>query len=76
MPVKVLSDQANRTYVREGYKGLRYAMENGADIICLAWSGGNPAGRYSLANLGALDSTPGSTVFDFRLYSFNSPHIY
>ncbi len=42
MPVKVLPDQANRTYVRDGYKGIRYAMENGADIICLAWSGGNP----------------------------------
>jgi hypothetical protein len=42
MPVKVLSDQASRTYIRDGYKGIRYAMENGADIICIAWSGGNP----------------------------------
>lgn len=42
MPVKVLSNQANRTYFKDGYKGIEYAMENGADIICLAWSGGNP----------------------------------
>ncbi len=42
MPVKVLSNQASRTYIKDGYKGIRYAMENGADIICLAWSGGNP----------------------------------
>jgi len=42
LPVKVLSDRASRTYIRDGYKGIRYAMENGADIICLAWSGGNP----------------------------------
>ncbi len=43
MPVKVLADQANRTYLKDGYKGIKYAMENGADIICLAWSGGNPS---------------------------------
>ena len=42
MPVKVLADQANRTYLKDGYKGIKYAMDNGADIICLAWSGGNP----------------------------------
>ena len=42
MPVKVLSNQAIRTYIKDGYEGIRYAMENGADIICLAWSGGNP----------------------------------
>lgn len=42
LPVKVLSDQASKTYIRDGYKGIKYAMENGADIICLAWSGGNP----------------------------------
>ncbi len=42
MPVKVLSNQASSTYVKDGYKGIAYAMENGADIICIAWSGGNP----------------------------------
>ncbi len=42
MPVKVLSNQASQTYLKDGYRGIRYAMENGADIICLAWSGGNP----------------------------------
>ena len=42
MPVKVLSDQANNTYLKDGYQGIKYAMENNADIICLAWSGGDP----------------------------------
>lgn len=42
MPVKVLSNQAGSTYVKDGYKGIEYAMRNGADIICVAWSGGNP----------------------------------
>ena len=42
MPVKVLSDQANNTYLKEGYQGIKYAMENNADIICMAWSGGDP----------------------------------
>ncbi len=41
-PSKVLSNQASQTYLKDGYRGIRYAMENGADIICLAWSGGNP----------------------------------
>ena len=42
MPVKVLSDQAGNTYIKDGYKGIQYAIDNGADIICTAWSGGNP----------------------------------
>jgi len=40
IPVKVLSNQAQNTYLADGYKGLRYACEIGADIICCAWSGG------------------------------------
>lgn len=42
MPVKVLSDHAEVSYLKDGYKGIKYAIDNGADIICLAWSGGNP----------------------------------
>lgn len=42
LPVKVLSDRATRTYLADGYKGIGYAVEKGADIICIAWSGGNP----------------------------------
>lgn len=40
MPIKVLSDNAQQTYVKDGYKGIQYAANNGADIICMAWSGG------------------------------------
>ena len=40
IPVKVLSDQAPATYLADGYKGIKYASDLGADIICCAWSGG------------------------------------
>lgn len=40
IPVKVLSDQAKNTYIADGYKGIKYACDMGADIICCAWSGG------------------------------------
>jgi hypothetical protein len=40
IPVKVLSDYARNTYISDGYKGIRYASDLGADIICCAWSGG------------------------------------
>ena len=36
MPVMVLSDYATKTYIKDGYKGIKYAIENGADIICVA----------------------------------------
>jgi len=42
MPVKVLPDLAGSTYLKDGYRGIEYAMDNGADIICCAWSGGEP----------------------------------
>jgi serine protease len=41
IPVKVLSNHAQNKYLADGYKGIRYATEMGADIICCAWSGGN-----------------------------------
>ena len=43
MPVKVLSDYSATTYLKDGYKGIRYAIDSGVDIICLAWSGGEPS---------------------------------
>ena len=40
IPVKVLSSNAKSTYLADGYKGLKYACDLGADIVCCAWSGG------------------------------------
>jgi hypothetical protein len=42
LPVKTTSDNAKNTYLSEGYKGLRYAIGLNPDIICCAWSGGEP----------------------------------
>jgi hypothetical protein len=42
MPIKVLEDNATQTYLKRGYEGIQYAINNGADIICLSWSGGFP----------------------------------
>jgi hypothetical protein len=41
MPVKALSDTANRTYLKDGYKGIEYAVQAGADIVLTAWSVGS-----------------------------------
>ncbi|MDH3256727.1 MAG: S8 family serine peptidase [Nitrospinota bacterium] len=38
MPVKSLADEADKTYLKEGYKGIHYAIQAGADIILCAWS--------------------------------------
>ncbi len=43
LPVKVLSDHAKTTAILDGYRGIKYAMEMGADIVCCAWSGGIPS---------------------------------
>lgn len=43
MPIKAVSDFASKTYIKDGYKGIKYAIDNGADVICLAWSGGVPS---------------------------------
>lgn len=40
IPVKAIADNAKRTYISDGYKGIDYAITAGADIICCAWSGG------------------------------------
>jgi hypothetical protein len=41
MPVKALSDTADRTYLMDGYKGIEYAIQAGADIVLSAWSVGH-----------------------------------
>ncbi|MDP1622769.1 MAG: S8 family serine peptidase [Bacteroidales bacterium] len=45
IPIKVLSDQAGNTYFEDGYRGIKYASDLGADIICCAWSGGQISGE-------------------------------
>ena len=40
MPVKCLSDKAVKTYLKDGYKGIKYAVQAGADIIICAWGVG------------------------------------
>lgn len=40
LPVKVLSDHEEIPFLKDGYKGIAYAVEQGADVICCAWSGG------------------------------------
>ena len=37
MPVKSMSDDADKTYIKEGFAGIRYAIDAGADIILCAW---------------------------------------
>ena len=46
LPVKVLSDRASSTYLKDGYDGIEYAVNMNADIICCAWSGGFLEDRY------------------------------
>lgn len=43
LPVKALSDDADRTYIEDGYKGIAYALSAGADIIICAWGVGHIA---------------------------------
>ena len=47
MPVKSLSDSAQYTYIKEGYQGIRYAIDAGADIIICAWGVGHITAEQS-----------------------------
>ena len=38
MPVKSLADGAEKTYLKDGYKGIEYAIQAGADIILCSWN--------------------------------------
>lgn len=40
MPIKAVSDNATRLTLENGYQGIRYAIANSANIICMAWNGG------------------------------------
>ncbi len=40
LPVKALSDGAREAYLRDGYTGIAYALEQEVDLIVCAWSGG------------------------------------
>lgn len=46
LPVKVLSDKADKTYIKDGYEGIRYALTQNPDIIVCAWSGGTFDTKY------------------------------
>jgi len=78
LPIKALSDYATNTYVKDGYKGIQYAIDNKADIVCMAWSGGDP----SQENLSILSQAQkeqvlliGSTGnFQAKTISFPSSH--
>ncbi len=41
MPIKSLADRATKTYLKDGYKGIQYAIKAGADIILCAWGVGH-----------------------------------
>jgi len=45
MPVKGMSDDAEKPYIKEGFAGIRYAIDAGADIILCAW-GVNQISRH------------------------------
>ena len=40
VPIKVMADKFTKSYIENGYEGIDYAINCGADIICCAWSGG------------------------------------
>lgn len=40
MFVKAVSDSATQVNLKDGYKGIDYALKNGANIISLSWGGG------------------------------------
>jgi hypothetical protein len=56
LPIKVLSDYAGVPFIKEGYEGVEYAIEQGADIICCAWSGGEPGERERAIIKRAVDA--------------------
>ncbi|HEX9510900.1 MAG TPA: S8 family serine peptidase [Puia sp.] len=43
LPIKAVSDTKLNNYLKEGYKGIEYAIEQKADIILCSWSGPNIA---------------------------------
>lgn len=43
LPVKCLADDAERPYLKDGYKGIQYAVDAGADVILTAWGEAFPS---------------------------------
>ena len=41
LPVKSIADDAPTAHVKDGYKGIRYAIQAGADIIICSWGVGH-----------------------------------
>lgn len=41
IPVKCISDYADKLIIKDGYKGIEYAIKAGADIINCSWAGDN-----------------------------------
>ena len=39
LPIKAVSDTRMNNYLKEGYKGIEYAIQQKADIIVCSWSG-------------------------------------
>ncbi len=39
LPIKAVSDLRQNNYVKEGYRGIEYAIEQKADVIICSWSG-------------------------------------
>jgi len=39
LPIKAVSDNRMNNYVKEGYKGIEYAIQQKADVILCSWSG-------------------------------------
>ncbi len=46
LPVKALSTTADKTYIKDGYEGIKYALTQNPDIIVCAWSGGTFDAKY------------------------------
>ncbi len=40
IPIKTVTDTESKSYVKDGYKGVEYAISLNPDVICCAWSGG------------------------------------
>jgi len=55
LPVKVLSDFSRLPDYSSGYLGIEYAIGQEADIICCAWSGGQPTEEQKAIVQKALD---------------------
>lgn len=58
LPVKCLEDDADKPYLKEGYDGIQYAVDVGADVILTAWGEAYP----SPGKLRALQSAQGRGI--------------